>query len=159
MRFIMQADLRHVGQGHEIVVELPWRSLGGLDLDRDVRPHFYEAYERLYGHAHPHLAVELTTCRLTAVGPAPRITLSEEDGAKIPAARGATRARRAYFAQAGGYLETPVYDRDRLEAGTTLSGPAILEGADSTALIPPGATAVVDRFLNVLVRFTEDTDA
>jgi len=159
MRFSLQADLRHVGQGHEIIVNLPWERLGALDLDRDVLPHFYAAYERAYGHAHRHLAVELTTCRLTATGPAPRITLNESEGTVTAHARHTARSRRAYFAASGGYLETPIYDRDRLEGGTRLTGPAILEGADATVVIPPGASAEVDRFLNVVVRLGEETGA
>jgi N-methylhydantoinase A len=59
----------------------------------------------------------------------------------------------------GGYVDTPVYDRDRLEAGTRLSGPAILEGADSTVVIPPGASVEVDRFLNAIVRLAGEADA
>ena len=157
--FIRQADLRHVGQGHEIVVELPWPHLSAVDLDRDLRPHFYAAYERLYGHAHRHLAVELTTCRLTATGPAPRIRLVDDHGTAASRGARATHARGVYFPQAGGYVEAPVYDRDRLPTGTALSGPVILEGVDSTAVIPPGAAAVVDQFLNVVVRFAEDVDA
>ena len=159
MRFILQADLRHVGQGHEIVVALPWERLGILDLDRDVLPHFYAAYERVYGHAHRHLAVELTTCRLTATGPAPRITLNESDGFAASHVRHVAESRSAYFPELGGYVDTSVYDRDRLEAGTRLSGPAILEGVDSTVVIPPSASAVVDPFLNVVVRLAEETDA
>jgi N-methylhydantoinase A len=68
MRFTRQADLRHVGQGHEINVTLPYARLADIDLDNDLRPRFYQAYEAIYGHAHRHLGLEITTCRLTASG-------------------------------------------------------------------------------------------
>ena len=43
MMFVHQADLRHVGQGHEIVIELPTGTLAERDLGRDVKARFYEA--------------------------------------------------------------------------------------------------------------------
>ena len=82
MRFTRQADLRHVGQGHEIVVTLPATPLAQVDLDEELRPRFYERYEEIYGHAHYHLGLEITTCRLTASGPRPAITLQERDAAR-----------------------------------------------------------------------------
>ena len=48
--------------------------------------------------------------------------------------------------------ETPVYRRDDLPAGAALEGPAIVEQLDSTTVIPPGVSAKVDRFLNIVMR-------
>ena len=45
MRFVRQADLRHAGQGHEIVVNLPDRPLDEVDLESELGPLFYTAYE------------------------------------------------------------------------------------------------------------------
>ena len=48
------------------------------------------------------------------------------------------------FAEAGGALDTPVYDRTRLAAGNCLQGPAVIEQFDSTTLLHPGQAARVD---------------
>ena len=56
-----------------------------------------------------------------------------------------------HFAEAGGWTETAVYDRDRLKSGATFTGPAIVEQADSTTVVPPGASANVDRFGNLVI--------
>jgi N-methylhydantoinase A len=37
-----------------------------------------------------------------------------------------------------------VHWRDGLEPGTSLTGPAIVEALDTTIVVPPGWTAVVD---------------
>ena len=42
-----------------------------------------------------------------------------------------------------GYLETPVYRRESLGAGFTLTGPAIIEEPDSTTVVHPGDTLIV----------------
>jgi N-methylhydantoinase A len=53
------------------------------------------------------------------------------------------------FAQ--GTLETPVYDRLRLEPGACLSGPALIVQPDCTTLMHPGQRATVDGFGNLIV--------
>jgi len=58
--------------------------------------------------------------------------------------------RRAYFPEARGYVDTPVYDRYTLGAGMSLTGPAIVEERESTTVLPPGVTATVDAYANLL---------
>ena len=50
-----------------------------------------------------------------------------------------------------GWLETPIYDRAALSAGTEIVGPAIIEQLDATTLVHPGDTARVDDALNILI--------
>ncbi|MDR7468131.1 MAG: hydantoinase/oxoprolinase family protein [Armatimonadota bacterium] len=153
MRFERAVDIRHRGQGHEIVLDLPWPRLADIDLDRDLRPYFYERYEALYGYAHRHLALEVMTCRLRATGPRPRVTLPEAPRRPDRPAPVAKARRRAYMPERGGFVEVPVYDRDALPAGAAISGPAIVEEKDSTAVIGPDAVAWVDGHLNLVVKF------
>lgn len=151
MHFTRQADLRHVGQGHEIVVTLPYQRLAQVDLDNELRPRFYERYEQIYGHAHRHLDVEITTCRLTASGPRPQVYLPQVEAAGGSAKSAVKSHRQAYFAELGGFVETPIYDRYELRAGMNFEGPAIVEERDSTAVIGPQARVTVDRFANLIV--------
>jgi len=153
MRFLRQADLRHVGQGHEIPLPLPFPRLADVDLDTTLRPYFYDYYAGIYGHAHRHLALELMTCRLTATGPRPRVTLRETARETLPAVQAQKGERVAYFAELGGFVPVPIYNRDLLTAGMTFSGPAIVEEKDSTAVIGPGADVVIDRYANLLATF------
>jgi N-methylhydantoinase A/oxoprolinase/acetone carboxylase beta subunit len=155
MQFIREADLRHVGQGHEIAMPLPYARLADVDLERELQPRFYEWYERLFGHAHRHLGLELTTCRLRATGPRPEVRLRPLDAG--PANRpGSPKGRRpVFFVDAGGYVDTPVYDRSELAAGQTFAGPTIVEEANSTAVIGPGAVVQVDLFANLIARFAD----
>ncbi len=155
MRFQRSVDIRHRGQGHEIVLDLPWPRLAGVDLDRDLRPHFYERYEALYGYAHRHLELEVMTCRLRATGARPRVDLPRAVGRGRKAAVAEKGRRSAYLAAPGGFIEVPVYDRERLPPGAAIVGPAIVEERDSTAIIGLGSTARVDACLNLIVRFTD----
>jgi N-methylhydantoinase A len=153
MKFIRQADLRHAGQGHEIVLGLPFAPLEEADVGRDIAPLFYNAYESVYGHAHRHLSLEIVTCRLTAVGPKPTISIRRDETARGDASAARTGSREAYFSELGGLVDTQTFDRALLRSGATFDGPAIVEERDSTAVIGPGAHVVVDDLLNLRATF------
>ena len=151
MAFTRKADLRHAGQGHEIVVPLPWDSLAATSLDA-VRAHFFARYQEIYGHVHTHLDLEITTCRLTAAGPKTQLALPEAaPGMDVRSARKGTRP--VYFAETRAYVDAPVYDRYALGSGCAFPGPAIVEEQESTAVIGPQGQAAIDRYANLIVTF------
>jgi N-methylhydantoinase A len=153
MRFVRQADLRHAGQGHDIVLELPFPTLEGIDIEREIAPRFYARYESVFGHAHRHLTLEIVTCRVTAAGPLPALTIEAKETARADAAEAVRERRPVYFRDAGGFVETPAYERSQLTPGATFTGPAVIEEKDSTAVVGPEATVAVDAFLNLVVTF------
>ncbi|HEX2173292.1 MAG TPA: hydantoinase B/oxoprolinase family protein, partial [Dehalococcoidia bacterium] len=66
-------------------------------------------------------------------------------------------SRPAYFPEAGGYVDTPVYDRYALTPGFDCEGPAIFEERESTIIAPPGARVTVDDQLAVRVAIAPAT--
>jgi N-methylhydantoinase A len=141
-------DARYVGQGYELTVPVPAGPLDAAALAR-VRVAFDEIYAARYGYANPTEAVETVTWKLSAVGPAPPVTLAKAGAAERDAAL--KMRRRAWFPESGGWTDCPVYDRYALAPGTELSGPAIVEERESTSVLPPGTTAAVDEYANLLV--------
>jgi N-methylhydantoinase A len=59
--------------------------------------------------------------------------------------------RSAYFAEALGFVDTPVYAREKLPAGERFEGPALIEELHSTTVCPPGVRFSVDSFGNLLI--------
>jgi N-methylhydantoinase A/oxoprolinase/acetone carboxylase beta subunit len=114
-----------------------------------MRAAFDEVYAARYGYASGAEPVEAVTWKLSAVGGSPRVALAK--AAPAPDAPPLKRRRRAYFPEAGGYIDCPVYDRYALAPGMELAGPAIVEERESTSVLPPGCTAIVDAFANLLV--------
>jgi len=143
-----EADMRYVGQGHEIRVAVSDAALAGrADL---LRSGFESTYETLYGRLGPPVGIEIVNWRLIASGPRPEVHLELEAPSGKPAeARKGSRA--AYFPEAGRYLDTPVYDRYRLGAGAELLGPAIIEERESTLIVGPDAQVRADRHGNLVV--------
>jgi N-methylhydantoinase A len=144
--FQRSADMRYVGQNRELTVPLPARLEG--DAVESLRQLFYEHYRRLYGHAHTDVEVQLVTCRLVASSPHRVLANRTAASGRGEARKG---VRQVYFDAAGGYAPTIVYDRYHLAAGFTLDGPAVLEERESTAVVPPGATATIDDELNLVI--------
>jgi N-methylhydantoinase A/oxoprolinase/acetone carboxylase beta subunit len=141
-------DARYVGQGYELTVPVPAGPLDAAALAR-VRASFDEIYAARYGYANAGEPVETVTWKLSAVGAAPRVTLAKADAPQREAPLKARR--RAWFPETGGWTDCPVYDRYALAPGAQLTGPVIVEERESTSVLPPGATAAVDEYANLLV--------
>jgi N-methylhydantoinase A len=142
------ADARYVGQGYELTVPVPPGALDAAAL-RKVRAAFDEVYATRYGYANPREPVEIVTWKLSAIGGSPRIALAKAAGAA--GGSGLKGRRRAWFPEARGFADTPVYDRYALVGGARLEGPAIVEERESTTVLPPGAVATVDEYANLVV--------
>jgi N-methylhydantoinase A len=127
-----RADLRYVGQSHELTVDLP------RPFDADAaESRFHAAHERTRGYRLPDEDVELVTLRVTATATSDQPELTHRG------ASATERTRRP--AQFGDEVrETPVYRREQVPSGTTLAGPAIFEGGESTVVVPPDWEATVD---------------
>ena len=138
------ADLRYVGQSYELTVSVP-DALDDESLAESIEA-FHAAHERLYGYAMPEEAVEVVTLRVTG-----RVPTDPLDDRPERDAGEAKRGERDVYFEETGYEPATVWWRPALSPGTTLDGPAIIEGAGSTALLPPGTTATVADDGSILV--------
>jgi len=149
MTFRRSAEMRYVGQGHEVEVEVPPGALRTPSLGA-LTSHFEAAYRALYSRTPMGVAIEALNWRLVVSGPAPRISMSTPAAETCTAKEPIKNPRPAYFPEAGGYVQTPVYDRYGLRAGMSFDGPAIIEERESTTVIGPRARISVDARLNLL---------
>ncbi|WGF89115.1 hydantoinase B/oxoprolinase family protein [Marinivivus vitaminiproducens] len=141
------ADMRLVGQMHEIAVALPDGALGRDSLPAMHRA-FAQAYERRYTSLYQGARIEAISFRVRCVGPVPELSLEGAAGGGAPAAK-VKGTRRARFEE--GEVEAVVYDRYALAPGDTIEGPAIVEERESTTILPPGDRLTVDDVLNLRI--------
>jgi N-methylhydantoinase A len=141
-------DARYVGQGYELTVPVPVGPLDAGALEK-VRAAFDDLYAARYGYASPSEPVEAVTWKLSAAAGVPRVALAKVSPRAGGA--GARPPRRAYFPEAGGWVQCAVHDRYALAAGETLAGPAIVEERESTTVLPPGVRARVDEYATLVV--------
>jgi N-methylhydantoinase A len=145
------AELRYLGQGHEVEAAIPAGSLGPASLAA-ISASFERANGALYHRLPQGVPIEALNWRVTVAGPDPAGGDPRALGAGNLGNRAAVKgARRAFFAEAGGFVDTPVYDRYALAAGFAFEGPAIVEERESTAVIGPGARCRIDDGLAINV--------
>lgn len=148
------AEMRLLGQYHEIEVELPDEPLGAEILPALINA-FEQAYARRYGRMLEGLAIEALHWRMTATGPESSVIVNPSP-LSAELAESAVKAHRPVYYPAAGYVNTPVYDRTRLLPGMQLTGPAIVEERESTAVIWPGDRARVDAYGSLSVTIGEE---
>lgn len=145
-----RAELRYVGQGFELPVELRTDVSAPLDVAA-IRGRFEQEYRRTYGHALDDHAVDFVTLRVIATVP-PRgpqlLRRAHPTKSRAPA----SRSRDAYFGKEHGLLQTPVIERAELKAAPT-PGPLIIEEYEGTTVVPPRARAALDAYDNIVISF------
>ena len=146
------ADCRYLGQGYELRVDVGSGAIDDAWVEK-VRGDFHDIHEREYSRRFEESDIEIPNVRVRGIGLMPPLKVPEvEHGDESPDE--ALRYERDAWFRVGGSLEqvpTRFYDRTALKAGNRLEGPAIVNQYDSTTVIPPGLTAHVDRFGNIVI--------
>ncbi len=139
-------DLRYAGQGYEMSIPCP--ADAPVDLAA-MRLAFDRQHQETFGHTAPEEPVEIVSYRVRGIGLVPAVTMQKfgRAGTTLDDARRETR--RVRFD--GREVPCPVYQRERLGVGLSLTGPAILEQFDCTTVICPGQSARVDEWKNLIV--------
>lgn len=137
------AYMRYVGQGHEIAVPLPARVLGIEDIAL-IRQRYDEEYARLFDRPVPgsdieimSYAVVVTTVTAEVTPLSPDETLFRTDA--VPA-----RTQIVRDTTTGEVSEWAIHDRSALARWSNIAGPAIIAEDETSTLVGPGWTAMVN---------------
>lgn len=141
VEFNWLADLRYSGQAHELSTKVPVLADRNIEMAALIEA-FEIEHEKTYGHRAKADAVECVTLRINA-----RVAMQSEGwrhkvGNLKAAGSSAAATRPAYFGNR--VHETPIVRRADL-LDRRQSGPLIVEEYDSTCVVPPGWSAMVDR--------------
>jgi N-methylhydantoinase A/oxoprolinase/acetone carboxylase beta subunit len=147
--FELELDMKFGGQLNVKRAKSPVLRLQSPEDVKAVWDQFTDEYARSYSPlgVYPEGGVEIENFVLYA-------TVPNEPAAPMAAQYGGTRpdnaykgARKAYW-EGRGFCDTPVYQMEALEYGNVVPGPAIIEAAHTTVVVPPETTYTVDCFLN-----------
>jgi N-methylhydantoinase A len=132
-------DLRYQGQGYELTI--PYQE--------DTLRTFHQVHRQRYGFANEQRSVEIVNVRVRIVAKAEPFTpcmcaLKQGDGQQA-----LITARPVFFA--GKKVDTPIYSREKLSPGDTLTGPAIISEYSSATILPPGDLLRVDALENLII--------
>ena len=135
------AYMRYIGQGHEIVVDVPVRDLKEAD-GAGLKAAFDKAYEDLFGRVIPSMQVEILTWALSISTVQPPTDLREEV-ARGPIAPTAGE-QELFDADRTDFVAAQVYQRNDLDPGMTLDGPALIMEAQTTTVVTDHFTAMIN---------------
>jgi N-methylhydantoinase A len=139
-------DMRYAGQGYEIAIPCAAADVSDLAV---LRKAFDTEHKSQFGHMAPEEPVEVVSYRVRGVGLVPPVALPKfsPQGGTLADALRETRSVRFDGAE----VPCPVYQRERLDVGLPVPGPAILDQFDCTTVICAGQAARVDAWKNLIV--------
>lgn len=135
-------EMRYYGQFRERSAPLADGELTASSLQEALAA-FHRVHEQTVGYCDAAYPTEIV--RLHVSGGTATQAPSLQPAAASKGLEAARKGRRPAWFGAAGFVETPVYDGDRLGAGAVVEGPAIIEETFTTFVLPPGARAEVDR--------------
>jgi N-methylhydantoinase A len=151
MKFVRGGDLRYVGQGYELRVNLPAGDIDASNIEQVWRA-FDAVHAKEYGHVFPENPIEIVNVRLTGIGAMPKIgPPAVMSGQRLDDA--VLKTGRCLF-RVGGTLEsfdTPFYARDKLPLEQPIDGPAIILQTDTTTVVPPACRCVAHADGNLMI--------
>jgi len=141
-------DMRYAGQGYEIAIPYPAQSLAADGLTA-LRTSFDAQHKAMFGHMAPEEPAEIVSYRVRGIGLLPPVAMPRFKRAGTALAGARRETRRVRFD--GSERDCPVYQRERIDVGLDIAGPAILDQLDCTTVICPGQVARVDEWKNLIL--------
>lgn len=141
------AHLRYQGQESNLAIE--------YEAGAPLRSRFERRYHALYGHRVEGRPVELVSLRVVA-----STARSDVPRPETPQRFDATAAAHTpvwWGAAAGGWVDTPAWERAELAPGAHLQGPALVWERHSATVIAPGWSAAVDASGALVLRQQESS--
>ena len=132
-------DLRYAGQGYEL----------NVPAGENAMANFHAAHRRRYGYSDESRAVEVVNVRLRITCSADRIDFERFEVQNGSGQQAFLASRPVIFQRE--WVETPVYNRDTLQAGDCFRGPAIIVEYSATTVISPHFRISVDGFKNLVI--------
>ena len=144
------ADLRYEGQSWELNTPIERSAAFGERELQNILSSFHALHQKVYSYSEPKEPLEFINLRVKTIGRNPRLTLPKEIMAPVSLSEALKTKRPVYFKDTG-FVEIPVYERDRLHGGNEVVGPALIEEMISTTLLPSGWVGVIDEFKNIVI--------
>lgn len=134
------AFMRYVGQGWEIPVSLPFKAFSNSDTVQ-FKALFEAAYTVFFGRPIEGPDVEIVSWSVKASSPLPPVALASQVKASHRAHE--VSRRQVFDVVAGGFVDAGIYQRETLQAGARIDGPAIIAERETSTFVSSSFTATV----------------
>ena len=117
----------------------------------EIKENFNHLHEFTYSFKLDNTEIELVNMHLTAIGKVEDIIIPKISMKPIVLENALKEVREVYFENSG-WQETRVYNRDLLNEGHEINGPAIIEEKTSSTLILKDQIASIDNYGNIIIK-------
>ncbi|MFK7945578.1 MAG: hydantoinase/oxoprolinase family protein, partial [Paracoccaceae bacterium] len=149
--FKRTADIRYVGQGYELRIDVPDRAFDDAS-EATVWVEFQRRHEAEYGRSFAGSPMEIVNVRVTGIGETSKITPQAPAGSGLlEEAKVSTRPSVFRVGTELQTLDTAFYRRDALPLEQEIPGPAVVLQQDSTTVVRPGDSFRLDRAGNIII--------
>jgi N-methylhydantoinase A len=140
-------DMRYFGQSYEIMVP----------FSENYIEDFHNLHKQTYGYADENKRIEIVNIRLRAKGipQKPKFDIMECSNNKLIDPSSILDIRDVIFDFA--FHKTKIIDRNKLQCGNIIEGPAIIVEYSSTISIPPDSLVHIDKFGNLIIDIQGDS--
>ena len=145
-------DIRYEGQVQEVIVPIQARTrrLSEVSLAQTLEE-FHELHEQIYKFQRPEQSVEIVSVRLDMIGVRAPLHFESHPFEDEDAGH-ARKGRRPVYFEPHGFVDTDIYAGERIRPGNLITGPAIIEEANTSVVIYPNQEAMLDQFLTYVIQ-------
>ena len=145
-------DMRYVGQAYEVNIPFSAHS-GPIDTRTigELCSLFHNDHRKRFGHSAEEEPVEFVCFRVLGILPVREIAFPSKRDSEGSPLKG---HRRVYFGRDSGFVNCPIYERERMNRGSEVAGPAVIEDPATTIVLYPKHEATVDSIGNLLLTTT-----
>ncbi|MCI9226895.1 MAG: hydantoinase/oxoprolinase family protein [Dorea sp.] len=143
------ADMRYMGQEHTVKVKVPpvpWTD----EVKEEIVNRFHDTHEHFYTFRLPDTPTEIVNLHLVAYGRLMKPSLAPIEPQQGPVEETLKETRKVYFTDEG-WLDTPIYEREKLGSGAVLEGPVIVEETAASTVAAKGQRLMVDTYGNLII--------
>jgi N-methylhydantoinase A len=142
-------DLRYVGQEHTVKVPVPNGMINKENMQQVIEK-FHETHEQLFTFKLDESPTEIVNLHLIALGSVkkPELAKLENSGRTL---QDALKEVRPVLYEEHGWIDTKVYDREKLSPAAVFEGPAIVEEQSASTVVYPGQSIAVDVYGNLII--------
>jgi N-methylhydantoinase A len=140
-------DIRYQRQGYELNVDWDAKS------PQSAIEAFHQLHKQLYGFCDVERPAEIVNLRLRMIAAGEQYDPARREVVRGDGSAACYAERKIYFD--GHWMESRIYRRDGLRPGDAVCGPAMITEYTAATVLPPGATAQVDGFGNLVIAVEE----
>jgi N-methylhydantoinase A len=142
---VVAADMRYVGQHHEVTVPFAFDLLNHGDGKGKLAGAFHRRHDELYGFALPTSPLEIINLRTTVLGRRGGVSLKAGRNGKETGSPPPKGQRPTYVHSEQRLVGVDVFDGELMAVGNQIVGPAIIEEATTTVVVPEDFDVVLDQ--------------